>query len=222
MADSAEPAPPAPPTPAPLSAPNPAPNPVPDRNPLRRLYHWILSWANHPWGSAALAVFSFLDSFVFPIPPLFLQVALSLERPKRSFWYASVDTVASVLGAIAGYWIGYFLWDSIGVKIIGQLTPEHREMMEHNQFVVTLVYSFIPLPFKIITLGSGFLHLSLPALLIASTLGRSSRFFLLGAICYVYGNRARTFIEKHFNRVCLIGGVALVAVVVVAKLLWKR
>jgi membrane protein DedA with SNARE-associated domain len=84
------------------------------------------------------------------------------------------------------------------------------------------VYSFIPLPFKIITLGSGFLHLSLPTLLIASTLGRSSRFFLLGAICYAYGNRAREFIEKHFNRVCLIGGVALAAVVVIAKVLWKR
>ena len=216
MADSADPAPPAPPIPATTTPP------APDRNPLRRLYHWILSWANHPWGTAVLAVLAFLDSFVFPIPPLFLQVALSLERPKRSFWYASVDTIASVLGAIAGYWIGYFLWDSIGVKIIGQLSPEHREMMEHNQFVVTLVYSFIPLPFKIITLGSGFLHLSLPTLLIASTLGRSSRFFLLGAICFAYGNRARNFIEKHFNRVCLIGGVALVAVVVVAKVLWKR
>jgi membrane protein YqaA with SNARE-associated domain len=216
MADSADPAPPAPPIPATTTPP------APDRNPLRRLYHWILSWANHPWGTAVLAVLAFLDSFVFPIPPLFLQVALSLERPKRSFWYASVDTVASVLGAIAGYWIGFALWDTVGVRIIGQLSPEHREMMVHNQFVVTLVYSFIPLPFKIITLGSGFLHLSLPTLLIASTLGRSSRFFLLGAICYVYGNRAREFIEKHFNRVCLIGGVALAVVVVIAKLLWKR
>ena len=210
MADSAEPAPPPPPTPS------------PDRNLLRRLYHWILSWANHPWGTAVLAVLAFLDSFVFPIPPLFLQVALSLERPKRSFWYAFVDTLASVLGAIAGYWIGYTLWDTVGVRIIGQLSPEHRDMMVHNQFLVTIVYSFIPLPFKIITLGSGFLHLSLPTLLIASTLGRSSRFFLLGAICYVYGNRSREFIEKHFNRVCLIGGVALAMVVVIAKLLWKR
>src|SRR5436189_370321 len=107
MADSADPAalPPLPPASHP-----------PDKNILRRLYHWILSWANHPWGTVALAVFAFLDSFVFPIPPLFLQVALSLERPKRSFWYAFVDTTASVLGAIAGYWIGYALWDSIGVK----------------------------------------------------------------------------------------------------------
>src|SRR5579859_4755777 len=91
MADSAD------------SAPPLTPPAVSDRNPLRRLYHWILSWANHPWGSAALGVFAFLDSFVFPIPPLFLQIALSLERPKRSFWYATVDTVPSILGAAAGW-----------------------------------------------------------------------------------------------------------------------
>jgi membrane protein YqaA with SNARE-associated domain len=201
----------------------PAPLPTaPDRNPLRRLYHWILSWANHPWGTAVLAVLSFLDSFVFPIPPLFLQVALSLERPKRSFWYAFVDTTASVFGAVAGYWIGYALWDSVGVRIVGTLSDDRRQMMEQNQFLVTIVYSFIPLPFKIITLGSGFLHLSVTTLLVASTLGRSSRFFALAAICHVYGNRAREFIEKHFNRVCLIGGVGLAAVVVIAKVLLKR
>jgi membrane protein YqaA with SNARE-associated domain len=211
MADSAEPAP----------SP-PLPTPAPERNPLRRLYHWILSWANHPWGSAALAVFAFLDSFVFPIPPLFLQVALSLERPKRSFWYALVDTVPSVLGAAAGWYIGHALWASVGVRIIGEVPQRYSDMLHENQFFWTLVYSFVPLPFKIITLGSGFLNLSISTLLIASTLGRASRFFLLGAICYAYGNRARDFIEKNFNRVCLIGGVALVVVGVAVKVLWKR
>jgi|SRR6185436_16499786 len=195
---------------------------APDRNILRRLYHWILSWANHPWGTVALAVFSFLDSFVFPIPPLFLQVALSLERPKRSFWYAFVDTTASVLGAVAGYWIGYALWDSIGVKIVGDLSPDRRTMLEHNQFLVTLVYSFVPMPFKFITLGSGFLHLNLVTLLAASTLGRSARFFALAVICYVFGARARGFIERHFNGVCLAIGVLIVGVLVVVKVILKR
>ena len=210
MADSADPAPPL------------LPPPAPDRNPLRRLYHWILSWANHPWGSAALAVFAFLDSFVFPIPPLFLQIALSLERPKRSFWYATVDTVPSVLGAAAGYYIGFALWDSVGVRIIGEVPAVYRDRLMTQQFLVTLIYSFIPLPFKIITLGTGFLHLKVTTLLIASTLGRSARFFTLGGICYFYGNRARDFIERHFNRVCLIGGLALAVAIVVVKLVWKR
>jgi len=195
--------------------------PAPSRNPLRRLYHWILSWANHPWGTVALAVFSFLDSFVFPIPPLFLQVALSLERPKRSFWYAFVDTTASVLGAVAGYWIGYALWDSVGVRIVGELSPERRTMLAQNQFVVTLVYSFVPMPFKFITLGSGFLHLNLATLLLASTLGRSARFFARAVGCYVYGARARTFIERHFNGVCLAVGALLAVILVLVKVILK-
>jgi membrane protein YqaA with SNARE-associated domain len=195
--------------------------PAPSRNPLRRLYHWILSWANHPWGTVALAVFSFLDSFVFPIPPLFLQVALSLERPKRSFWYAFVDTTASVLGAVAGYWIGYALWDSVGIRILGELSPERRTMLAQNQFVVTLVYSFVPMPFKFITLGSGFLHLNLVTLLIASTLGRSARFFALAIVCYAYGARARTFIERHFNGVCLAVGTLLAVILVLVKVILK-
>jgi membrane protein YqaA with SNARE-associated domain len=210
MAGSGEAAAPASPVPA-----------VPDRNPLRRLYHWILSWANHPWGSAALAVFSFLDSFVFPIPPLFLQVALSLERPKRSFWYATVDTVPSIVGAAAGYYIGLTLWGSVGVKIVGDIPHGFRDLMTNQQFLITILYSFIPLPFKIITLGSGFMHLNLVTLLVASTLGRASRFFALGAICYYYGTRARDFIEKHFNRACLIGGVLLALIVVGAKLVQR-
>jgi len=192
------------------------------KNILRRLYHWILSWANHPWGTVALAVFSFLDSFVFPIPPLFLQVALSLERPKRSFWYATVDTIPSVLGAAMGWYIGHAFWDSIGVKIVGEVPQKYQDMLHQDQFLYTVLYSFIPLPFKIITLGSGLLNLSLPTLLIASTLGRSARFYLLGAICYFYGSRAKTFIETHFNRVCLIGGVGLALLVVALKLLVKR
>jgi membrane protein YqaA with SNARE-associated domain len=200
---------------------NPVSAPTPERNPLRRLYHWILSWANHPWGTAALAVFAFLDSFVFPIPPLFLQVALSLERPKRSFWYALVDTVPSIIGAAAGYYIGLTLWGSIGVKIIGEIPSGFRNVMANHQFLITLGYSFVPMPFKFITLGSGFMRLDLATLLIASTLGRSARFFALGAICYFYGDRAKPFIENHFNRVCFLLAVVVIILAVGGKLLHK-
>lgn len=200
----------------------PAREAPPTRNPLKRIYHWVLSWAHHPAGTWALAVFAFLDSAVFPVPPLFLQVALSIERPKRSWWYAFVDTTASVAGACLGYVIGYALWDAIGVRIVGEVSPEIRQKIETNQFGVTLIYSFIPLPYKLITIGSGFLHANLAVLLIASTIGRSMRFFGLAAICSFLGARAKNFIERYFNWICL--GIALVvaAAILVLKVILHR
>ncbi len=198
-------------------ATTPAPAATLAKNPLRRLYHWILSWAHHPWGTLALAVFAFLDSFIFPIPPLFLQVALSLERPRRSFWYATVDTVASVAGAVVGFCIGYALWDSVGVRIVGPIPDPIRARLQADAFTVTLLYSFVPLPFKLITLGSGFLHLSLGTLLLASTAGRSARFFTLALLCYFMGPRVKVFIERYFNGVCLGIGALVLAVLAVMK-----
>ena len=200
----------------------PPPEAPPSRNPLRRLYHWILSWAHHPWGTWALAVFAFIDSSVFPVPPLFLQVALSIEKPRRSFWYAFVDTVASVAGAVLGYAIGYFLWNTLGVWIIGDLSPGIRGKLEENAFKWTLVYAFVPLPYKLITIGSGFLHLSLTVLLVASTIGRSLRFFGLGAVCFFYGPSAKTLIERYFNWVCLGIGLLVAAAMWILKLLFRN
>jgi membrane protein YqaA with SNARE-associated domain len=192
------------------------------RNPLRRAYAWILSWAHHPAGAWALAVFAFLDSFIFPIPPLFLQVALSLERPRRSFWYAFIDTAASVLGSIVGYLIGYALYDAVGSRIVGALGMEAAfaragDEFGRNAFAFILVYSFLPFPYKVITLASGVFHdrVGLGTLLLASTIGRGWRFFLLGALCFFLGPRVKRFIDRYFNLVCL-GVGALVAAVLLA------
>lgn len=209
---------------APTSATSVEIRPAPPvRNPLKRLYRWILSWAHHPMGSVALTVFAFLDSSVFPIPPLFLQVALSLERPRRSFWYAFVNTTASVLGACLGYLIGYALYDSVGRWVIDTwgMRPQFDQAGEQfrgNAFVFVLLYSFLPFPYKVITIGSGFFHANLPSLLLASVVGRGFRFFLLGALCYFWGPRVRTFIEKYFNLVCLAIGVLVILVLLTMKL----
>lgn len=195
----------------------------PSRNPLRRLYAWILSWAHHPLGTAALAVFSFLDSFIFPIPPLFLQVALSLERPRRSFWYAAVDTTASVLGSIVGYGIGLYLYATLGQWIIHTWHMDAAfaragEEFKANAFTFILVYSFLPFPYKVITIASGVFQVPLATLLLASTIGRGWRFFGLAALCYFMGPRVKSFIEKYFNWVCLGVGALVVAVLVAMRL----
>jgi membrane protein YqaA with SNARE-associated domain len=202
--------------------------PAPAKNPLRRLYHWILSWADHPWGAAILAVLAFLDSFIFPIPPLFLQVALSLERPRRSFWYAFVDTAASVVGSIIGYLIGYALYSSVGQWVIHTWHFEEQfsfagQKFRENAFLFILAYSFVPFPYKVITIASGVFHefVGLPTLLVASTVGRGVRFFGLGAICFFTGQRAKDFIEKYFNAVCLALGALVVAIVAYMALYMK-
>ncbi len=205
--------------------PTERPQAPPARNPLRRLYHWILSWAHHPMGTWALAFFAFVDSSVFPVPPLFLQVALSLERPRRSFWYAFVDTAASVAGAVLGYLIGWGLDKAVVQWIIriNGLQPQFDRIGDYfgqNAFPFILVYSFLPFPYKVITIGSGVWHHKVPlaTLLLASTIGRSCRFFLLGALCRFFGPRVKIFIEKYFNLTCLGIGLLVAAVILVMKL----
>ncbi len=198
------------------------PPPPPTRNPLKRLYRWVLTWAHHPAGTWVLAILAFLDSSVFPIPPLFLQVALSIERPRRAWWYAAVNTIASVAGACLGYYIGYALWDAIGVKVVGELSPKTRKDIADNLFQVALIYSFIPLPYKLITIGSGFLHANLGTLLLASTIGRSLRFNILAWLCWKYGVRAGSIIEKYFNWVLLAIGLMVGTILLVTKVVLAR
>ena len=196
--------------------------PVHSRNPLRRVYGWILSWANHPWGTLVLAILAFLDSFIFPIPPLFLQVALSLERPRRSFWYAFVDTSASVVGSIIGFAIGYALYSSVGKWVVSTWHLETAFVragaeFQHNAFVFILIYSFLPFPYKVITIASGFFKIGLPTLLFASTVGRGFRFFGLGALAFFMGPQVKTFIDRYFNLVCVGIGVLVIGVLAAMK-----
>jgi membrane protein YqaA with SNARE-associated domain len=212
------------------AAPGGAPSPAgpPPRNPLKRLYQWVLGWANHPAGTWALAVFAFIDSSVFPIPPLFLQVALSLERPRRSFWYAIVDTAASVAGAVLGYYIGYALYETVGRWIIefNHLQAEFDGVGRRfgdNAFPFILFWSFLPFPYKVITIGSGVFsgQVSLPMLLVASTIGRAARFFLLALMTFVWGRRVKALIDRYFNWVTLGIGVLVAVVIVLMKVILK-
>lgn len=193
------------------------------RNPFRRLYAWILSWAHHPAGTVVLAILAFLDSSVFPVPPLFLQVALSLERPRRSWWYGTVNLAASVAGAVVGYLIGMFLYGTVGkwvIETFGYEEQFHRfgEILRDNAFGFTLAYSFLPFPYKVLTIGSGFFSASLPMLLAASVIGRGARFYLLAAVCAWRGADAKEFIDRRFNWVLAGVGVLVVVVLLVMKI----
>lgn len=177
-------------------------------NVLRRLYAWVLGWADTPYGTPALAAISFAESSVFPIPPDVLQIALSFSKPRRAFYYAGVSAVASVLGGMLGWLIGYLLWsvvDGFFYQYVPGCTPENfayvGERYRENAFLAILAAAFTPIPFKVFTIAAGVFHAHVPfwTLVAASALGRTGRFMLVATVIFFFGERARLILERHFE-----------------------
>ncbi len=181
-------------------------------NVVRRLYQWVLSWAETPYGTPALAAISFAESSFFPIPPDVLQIALSVSRPRRAYYYAAVAAIGSVLGGIAGWYIGYALWAVVGdffYRYVPGFTEEHfnhvGRLYEQNAFLALLGAAFTPIPFKVFTVGAGVFHgfVSLPILIVASLIGRSGRFFLVATAIFFFGPAARRILEDYFELITI-------------------
>ncbi len=180
---------------------------------IRRLYDWVNSWAETPYGTPALFVISFAESSFFPIPPDVLQIALSVSKPRRSFYYAAVSAVASVLGGIAGWFIGYGLWTMVSpffYEYVPGVNPKNIEyvggLYREHAFWSIFAAAFTPIPFKVFTLAAGVFHqyVSLQTLILASALGRSARFFLVASAIYFFGPEVRKFLEKRLELMTLI------------------
>jgi membrane protein YqaA with SNARE-associated domain len=193
--------------------------PARSRNPLRRLYDWMLSWAHRPGGPAALGVISFAESSFFPIPPDPLLIALSLGRPRRALFFAAICTAGSILGGILGYWIGRTAWASVSGFFFANVpgvSPESFGMVQslYNEYDFWAVFlaGFTPLPYKVFTLASGVFEIAFPIFIVASTISRGARFFLLAGLVFFFGPQIQGFIDRHFNRlawafaILLIGG----------------
>lgn len=190
----------------------------------RRLYDWVLSLAHHKHATAALFVISFTESSFFPVPPDVLQIALTLERRSRAWWYATVSTVASVLGGVFGWIIGFALWAAVSdafFRYVPGVTPENFALVEtkfqENAFLTVFTAAFTPIPFKVFTIAAGMFHVSLWMLVIGSVVGRGGRFFAVAALIYIFGPPVRRFIERYFNLLTLV----FVALLVVAVVVWR-
>jgi len=188
-------------------------------NAFKRLYLWVLHWADTKYGTPALAAISFAESSFFPIPPDVLQIALSVAKPKRSFYYAAVSAAASVAGGIAGWMIGSFFWHLVADAMFLYVPGFERETFEHvrqlflgSAFLAILTAAFTPIPYKIFTIASGVFGVPLPTLVVASAIGRSGRFFLVAAAIYVFGPTIRGFLDRYLEwitiglLVLLVGG----------------
>ena len=171
---------------------------------IRRLYDWTLSLAAHPHALWALALVSFMESSVFPIPPDILMIPMILAAPSRAFLIAGVCLISSVLGGIAGYGIGYFFYDQIGQPILealgkGAYAAEFNARFNDLGFWPVLIAGLTPFPYKVITIMSGWTGLPLGTFIITSIVARGIRFFLVATLLWKFGASIRDFIERRLG-----------------------
>ncbi|SOD96491.1 YqaA family protein [Caenispirillum bisanense] len=190
---------------------------------LQRTYDWTMRQASQPHALWTLAVISFIESSIFPIPPDVLIIPMVLAAREKAWRIAAVCTVASVVGGYAGYAIGYFLWETIGQAVLGfygYLDKFDAFKQLYNEWGAWIVgmAGFTPFPYKVITIASGVTQLDPVVFGIASVVSRAARFFLVAALLWKFGPPIRSFIEKHLGKltiaffVLLLGGFALLKV----------
>jgi membrane protein YqaA with SNARE-associated domain len=178
---------------------------------LRRLYDWTLSLASRPAAPYALGAVSFAESSFFPVPPDVMFVPMALARPDRVWSYALIMTVTSVLGGIFGYAIGALLYDSVGqwlFRIYGltEGAETFRAGFAKYGHWVILLKGLTPIPYKLVTITSGFAGYDLFWFTVLSILTRGARFFVLAALLGRFGPAIKAVLDRHLNAV--LGGLA--------------
>ncbi|MGQ0558708.1 MAG: YqaA family protein [Sphingosinicella sp.] len=189
---------------------------------FRSLYDWTLRLARHRHAIRSLAVVSFCESSFFPIPPDVMVVPMVLARRDQAYWIATVCTLSSVAGGVLGYLIGYFLYDSVGLWLINlygahDAASEFQGWYDRWGAAVILVKGLTPIPFKLVTIASGFFQFNFLLFVLLAFITRAARFFLIAWLLRRYGEPMQDFIERRLTLVgwstlgLLVGGFALVS-----------
>ncbi|BCA79791.1 YqaA family protein [Desulfuromonas sp. AOP6] len=194
---------------------------------VRRLYDWVLHWASTPYGVPALFLLAFSESSFFPIPPDVLLLALCISVPARSFRFALICSLGSVLGGIVGYLIGMTLWDVASGYFYAYVPGFTAEVFHQVQnifstydFWAIFAAGFTPIPYKVFTIGAGVFEINLPVFIFASAVGRSLRFFLVAWLIFRFGPVVRGFVEKYFNLLTIVFVVLLIGGFIVVQRLF--
>jgi membrane protein YqaA with SNARE-associated domain len=221
--------------------------PVPKWALHRRMYNWVLHWAETPYALPALVVMSFVESSVFPIPPDVLLIPLVLMATTRWWRLAAWCTVASVLGGLFGYAIGFAAWETVGVWIVQNLAhvdlvpvdgrpdiamPPYLikavgvdrlggeylfQVYDHWNAWIVFIFGLTPLPYKLVTVTAGVAQVNLIIFTLASIASRGLRFFVVAWIIKTWGPPARVFVEKYFNLLAIAFVLLLVGGFAVLK-----
>lgn len=190
---------------------------------IRRLYDWVLSWSSSRWGWLALLFIALFEASWFPLPPDVLLIALCLGATKRSFRFATLCLVGSVLGAAIGYGIGHFLWITPAgdPTAIANFFYDNVFSIESFQnvgnlydrfnFWIVFTAGFTPLPFKLFTIAGGMFNINFPMFIIASIVSRGMRFFLIAWLIWKFGAPIKSFIDKYFNILATLFAVLLIS-----------
>jgi len=195
---------------------------------LKKLYDWVLHWADTPYGPLALFLLAFAESSFFPVPPDPLLIALCLGAIKKSWRFAFYTAVASVIGGIVGYFIGFGIWeivDSLFFKYVPFFSKDtFNIVLEHYRdsgFWYVFLAGFTPIPYKVFTIASGVFKLNFFLFLLASTLSRSLRFFAVAGLFRKFGPEIKGFIDKYFNLLAILFFILLVGGFLIIKFMIK-
>ena len=197
---------------------------------VRKIYEWVLSWADKPSGPVALGAMSMAEASFFPIPPDVLLIPLALGKREKALYFGLICSVCSILGAALGYGIGLWVWwaEPNVFTSFAQFFFDHipgftyesfeniKSLYDEYNFMIIFTAGFTPIPFKLFTISAGAFNIQFPMFILAGTVSRSARFFLVAFLIKTYGEPIREFIDKYFNllaiafTVLLFGGFALV------------
>ncbi len=193
---------------------SPTPPHEPSENILRRLYRWVEAQASSPYASLSLFLLAFTEAIFFPVPADVLLIALAVSQPRRSFFFAAICTLGSVLGATVGYAIGYYSWYTSPSEfselarfffdVIPGFTPDRfylvQELYQRHDFWAIFIAGFTPLPYKVFAITAGVFNINFFTFLLASILSRGARFFLIGGLFFFFGRPIHAFIERHLEK----------------------
>src|SRR6266704_1359603 len=188
---------------------------------LRRIYDWCIDAADKPYALWILAAVSFAESSFFPVPPDIMLLPMSLAQPKRAWWFAAVCTIASVAGGVLGYAIGALLYDSLGhwlITLYGLTDKVETFRASYAKWgaIIILGKGLTPIPYKLVTITSGFAGYNIWLFTLFSVITRGARFFIEAVVLTRFGDPIRRQIEKHLGLWVTVFAVVLIAGFVIA------